>query len=167
MYPAFLPSVLRCLFYSHHLCCCGRISPSRRLLYLEAKHYQSVQLAACDSILTDQQHSKQPPLFMSRSFVCLSATPLSFFLTSLIVLSFLFTPLLTFPLLSSFLYYLHQSQCFFLPFLPCLYCFFMYFNLSVLVSFIQSSFSFSSSSSPFSHPSSLYKVYYCLFYLAL
>lgn len=41
--------------------CCGRISPSQSLLYLEAKHYQSLQLAACDSILTDLQRSKQSP----------------------------------------------------------------------------------------------------------
>lgn len=69
-----------CVFSPHHLCvcCCVRISPSESLLYLEAKHYQSLQLAACDSILTDLQRSKQSPLFLSRSFFCLHPTPLLF-----------------------------------------------------------------------------------------
>lgn len=59
-------------------CCCGRISTSQGLLYLEAEHYQSAQLAACDSILTDLQLSKQSCLFLSHSFFCLSPPPLSF-----------------------------------------------------------------------------------------
>lgn len=38
------------------------------VLYLEPKRYQAVQLALCDSILTDLQLSKQSPLFLFCSF---------------------------------------------------------------------------------------------------
>lgn len=146
-----LSSVLWCLLYSHHICvcCCGRISPSQCLLYLEAKHYQSVQLAACDSILTDLQLSKQSPLFLSRSFFCLSPPPLPFSLTSLTNLSCLSSLhsfhlfLLSFRLFSPSYFKpisvqsnLSQS----LPFLLCLYCFFIHFNRSIFTQFIFFSF---------------------------
>ena len=109
--PLFSPQVLWCLPFILALLApvvVARISPSRSLLYLEAKHYQSAQPAASDSILTDLQLSKQSPLFLSRSFLCLPAClhPLSDFpLTSLADLSFF----LSSSLLASFLY----SQFFF------------------------------------------------------
>lgn len=86
--PSFSPRCWDASLYSHRLgvCCCASISPSQCLLYLEAEHYQSLQLAACDFILTDLQRSQQSPLFLSRSFF--RPPPFS---------PFLFTPSLLIP----------------------------------------------------------------------
>lgn len=154
---SFFPQCCEASFYSHHLCvcCCGRISPSQSLLYLEAEPYQSLQLAACDSILTDLQRSNQSPLFLSRSFFLPISTthPLSFSHATLTVLYFLFSPfgstLLSFHLFffrPQVLYHIH-------PYTLLSSFFFLFVSSYTLISLF--------------HRSLFYTIHYCHFLLHL